>query len=252
MKYFRLLTQIPCLLMMIAFCLTSCDKYNYTNDLQGLGSRVEELEKKTLEAGEQLRLLNEIILAIQNNGYIKEVINNGDGTYNIKFIVNDKESTYTLRDGRVGKDGKDGKSSTLDMGVDQDPTDGKWYWTLNGKWLLDDKGNKMPAGAEDGKNGKDGKDGKDGSTATAVLPQVRINKNRYWEISTDGGRTWKDTGVYADGKDGADGADGKDGKDGKDGADAADDMFLGINESADGKSITFIMRDGRQFTVPVM
>ena len=239
MKYFRLLTQFPCLLIMIAFCLTACDKYNYTNDLQGLGSRVEDLEKKVLEAGEQIELLNEIILTINTNGYITDITDNGDGTYTIKFNT---DKTYTLRNGHVGKDGK---SSTLDMGVKQDPKDGKWYWTLNGDWLLDGDGNKMPAGAKDGQDGKDGKngkDGKDGSTATAVLPQVRINKNRYWEISTDGGKTWENTGIYADGKDG---------KDGKNGQDAPDDMFLTVRTSADGKSITFVMRDGREFTVPI-
>ena len=224
---------------MIAFCLTACDKYNYTNDLQGLGSRVEDLEKKVLEAGEQIELLNEIILTINTNGYITDITDNGDGTYTIKFNT---DKTYTLRNGHVGKDGK---SSTLDMGVKQDPKDGKWYWTLNGDWLLDGDGNKMPAGAKDGQDGKDGKngkDGKDGSTATAVLPQVRINKNRYWEISTDGGKTWENTGIYADGKDG---------KDGKNGQDAPDDMFLTVRTSADGKSITFVMRDGREFTVPI-
>jgi hypothetical protein len=239
MKYFRLLAQIPCLLIMIAFCLTSCDKYNYTDDLQGLGSRVEDLEKKVLEAGEQIELLNELILAINTNGYITDITDNGDGTYTIKFNT---DKTYTLRNGHVGKDGK---TSTLDMGVKQDPKDGKWYWTLNGDWLLDGNGNKMPAGAKDGQDGKDGKDGKDGidgkdgSSATAVLPQVRINKNRYWEISTDGGTTWENTGISADGKDG---------KDGK--ADPADPI-QSIRKSADGKTITFVLRDGKEYTVAV-
>lgn len=35
-------------------------------------------------------------------------------------------------------------------------TDGVYYWTLDGEWLLDDEGNKMRVTGEDGKDGEDG------------------------------------------------------------------------------------------------
>ena len=73
---------------------------------------------------------------------------------------------------------------------------------------------------------------------------MRINtNNRHWEVSTDGGRTWSDTGVKADGDDG---------KDGRNGLDGEPDIFSQIKEAADGQSITFVMTDGRTFTVPIM
>lgn len=36
---------------------------------------------------------------------------------------------------------------------------------------------------------------------TAAAPKIRINTNtKEWEISTDGGKTWELTGVYASGE----------------------------------------------------
>ena len=249
MKNFRNLLSCFCLLAAWAMGMTSCDKYNYTKDLQKLGKRVEVLEQMVLEANTELTALNELVIAIEKNGYVTHVVHNTDGTYTITFNTG---RTVTLHHGRDGKDGRDGKSADLNIGVAQDKSDGKWYWTLDGKWLLDGDGNKMPVGATDGKDGKDGIDGKDGKDgqdgedgqdgkATAVvIPLVRINPiTRYWEISTDSGITWTNTGVCADGKDGTDGKDGK------------EDLFVDIHESEDGQFLVFVLRDGRVYTVPL-
>jgi hypothetical protein len=40
--------------------------------------------------------------------------------------------------------------------------------------------------------GEDGKDGQDGKT-----PQLRINEEKYWEVSYDDGQTWESLGVKA-------------------------------------------------------
>ena len=66
--------------------------------------------------------------------------------------------------------------------------------SAQGGWLItfsDDTNIKL-------ENGKDGVDGKDG-----ISPQVRINSETFhWEMSTDGGVTWKDLDIVAQGKDG--------------------------------------------------
>jgi hypothetical protein len=63
---------------------------------------------------------------------------------------------------------------------------------------------------------------------------VRINPStRNWELSNDGGKTWVDTGVYADGQDGS------------------DDLFTGVRIVEGCKAIVFTLRDGRTFTVPI-
>lgn len=218
MKTLRSITLCLGWLALVLLTMTSCREY--TDDLQKLGSRVEVLEQKALEANRQYEALNEIIRAIETNGFVTRIVRNIDGTYTITF---NNGKVITLRDGRQGSDGTDVLS------VKQNSADGKWYWTVNGEWLLDGQGNMMRAGAEDGKDGLD--------ASPATLPQVRINPTtREWEISTDGGTTWVTTGIPADGKDGKDGE---------------DDIFKGVYVSPDGKSITFILRDGRSFQVPI-
>ena len=240
MKSFRHITLSLALAVSACLGLMSCDKYNYTDQLQQLGSRVEYLEQSVLETNMEVTALHEIILAIEQRGYVTNVVTNADGTYTITFNTG---RTVTLRN---GPQGRDGTAATLDISVAQDPSDGQWYWTLGGQWLLNGNGDRMPAGALDG---KDGKDGRDGNAGYVVVPQVRINPDtRHWEISTDGSQTWTDTGVVADGRDGQDG---QDGQDGRDGANGRDDMFLQIVVSDDGQSITFILGDGRTFTVPI-
>jgi hypothetical protein len=113
------------------------------------------------------------------------------------------------------------------IGVAQD-TDGVYYWTLNGEWLLDDNGNKLPvsgkdgqngtngsngqdgADGKDGQNGEDGKDGADGQDGKdgkdGVTPQLKIEEG-YWFISYDNGATWTQLGK-ATGEDGKDGENG--------------------------------------------
>jgi hypothetical protein len=243
----------------LLFCLlgASCDKYNYTDELQHLGKRVEILESEVLQFNNEMEALKELIATIEEHGYVTGIVQNTDGSYTIQF---NNGKSYTIRKGKNGTDGKDGKNgdaSDFNISIAQD-TDGYWYWTLNGEWILDGSGNKMRASGSDGKDGKDGKDGmdgqdgmdgkdgkngKDGKTGTVIIPQVRINDvTRHWEISTDGGITWEDTGILADGKDGKDGQDGKDG---------APDIFTNIIVSEDGKTITFVLSDGRTFTVLV-
>ena len=218
------------LLIAILACLMtmSCSKYEYSDELQKLGGRVENLEAMVLEANKQFEILHEIIMAIENNGYITDMIVGSDGQYYLTFNTG---KTIVLRQGKDGKDGKDGQEIDFLIDVKQGE-DEIYYWTINGKWLLDEDGNRAPASAQDG---KDGKDGKTMSETGAIAPRTRINTlNRHWEISTDGGKTWSDTGIVADGKDGA------------------DDLFKSVIPSADGKSITFIFRNGDSCTVSII
>lgn len=250
---------IPALLS-LTFCLLSpsCEDYNYTEQLQSLGKRVEALEKWVAEYNRDLSALQVLVETVEARGYITKITENSDGSYT--FLLNN-EKTMTISNGRQGKDGRDGRDGReigFTISVEKD-TDGIWYWTLNGEWILDGDGNKLRATPLDGKDGRDGQDGRDGTVDPQnpiVIPQMRINEEtRHWEISIDGGTTWEDTGIAADGKDGTDGKDGKngkDGKDGKDGQDGPDDVFVNIIESEDGNSITFVLADGKTFTIPII
>jgi uncharacterized protein (TIGR02145 family) len=130
-----------------------------------------------------------------------------------------------------------------------------YYWTLNGEWLLDDNGNKLPVSGKDGQNGtngsngQDGEDGKDGADGQdgkdGITPQLKI-EDGYWYISYDNGATWTQLGKATgeDGKDGTDGENGKDGQNGADGKDGqdGDSMFQSVTQ--DENYVYFTLADG--------
>ena len=178
-------------LTLVCLSLTSCeyDDTDLWNDLNGIKDRVAALEEDVKKANSDIVALQTIVNALQKNVYVTAVDTNADGC------------TITFSDGQTAtiSNGKDGTNAPV-ISVKQD-TDGNYYWTIDGEWLLVD-GEKVRANGRDGANGSNGEAGKD-----AIAPQVRINNTtKEWEISTDGGLTWISTGVVAEGKDGAAGS----------------------------------------------
>ena len=209
MKKFVLLLVV----ILMGISLQSCeyDDTELWNEIGKVNDRVTALEDAVKKANTEISALQTIVNALQNNVYVTNVETTKDG-YIIKF----SDGTEALI-----SNGKDGINAPV-VSVRQD-SDGNYYWTLDGEWLLVD-GKKIRANGIDGINGEKGEDGEDGEDGKdAITPQVRINPTtKEWEISTDGGQTWTSTGVVAEGKDGKDGKDGQDGKDGKDGQDGKD------------------------------
>lgn len=205
--------------------------------------------------------LQTIVSVLQSNDFITgivEIKKNGEVIgYTITFGQHDPITIYHGQDGKDGADGKDGQNGSANtpvIGVAQD-TDGVYYWTLNGEWLLDDNGNKLPVSGKDGQNGtngsngQDGADGKDGADGQdgkdGITPQLKI-EDGYWYISYDNGATWTQLGKATgeDGKDGADGENGKDGQNGADGKDGqdGDSMFQSVTQ--DENYVYFTLADG--------
>ena len=99
--------------------------------------------------------------------------------------------TGVIAEGKDGINGTNGTNGTTPQISIKKDTDGNYYWTLDGEWILVD-GVKVRA------NGFDG-----GSGSNGIAPQIRVNLDTYeWEVSTDGGLTWTSTGVKAQGADG--------------------------------------------------
>ena len=206
---------------------TSCT--DYQDEIDALDYRVTVLEELVKRVNTNLDALSVIVTVMEDGDYITNVRETEYG-YLINFANNGPIQIYDGKDGLNGKD-----AEVPDITVVKDPTDGNWYWQLNGTWLVID-GNKVRA------NGKDGKDGKD-----AVSPQVRINpETGIWEISTDEGQTWTSTGTSAKGRDGRDGENGKNGKDGN--QYIADFRY---QIGADGSFVVITTADGSTFKIPI-
>ena len=202
----------------ILLFLSSCyDDSEFRKRLDDYELRLAALEQLCEEMNTNIASMQLILTALQNNDYATGIIpiteNGKEIGYTITFSKSGSVTIYHGKDGKDGqngkdgadgKDGKDGQDgSTPVIGVRQD-TDGLWYWTLNGEWLLDGKGAKVRATPMDGKNGQDGKDGKDGANGQdGVTPQLKIEEGD-WYISYDSGKSWQKVG-QASGKDGKDG-----------------------------------------------
>ena len=214
--------KIHLLLLGLTICLFSACHGKLWDAIDDLDFRVARLEELCKEMNTNITSIQTIVNVFQSNDVITSIVEiEKDGEvigYTITFAGHDP---ITIYHGQNGADGKDG--STPVIGVAQD-TDGVYYWTLNGEWLLDDNGNKLPVSGKDGKdgvNGTDGKDGQDGADGKdGITPLLKI-ENGYWYISYDNGATWTESGK-ATGDNGQDGQNGTDGKDGQDGANGQD------------------------------
>ena len=257
--------KIHLLLLGVTLCVFSACHNDIWDAIDGLDSRVTKLEELCKEMNTNITSLQTIVSVLQSNDFITgivEIKKNGEVIgYTITFGKHDPITIYHGKDGQNGADGKDG--STPVIGVAQD-TDGVYYWTLNGEWLLDNNGNKLPVSGKDGQNGtngsngqdgtdgkdgQDGEDGKDGADGQdgkdGITPQLKI-EDGYWYISYDNGATWTQLGK-ATGEDGKDGTDGKDGQDGQNGADGkdgqdGDSMFQSVTQ--DENYVYFTLADG--------
>lgn len=208
MKQFRIILSLL-LLSWLSACTVDID--GLSGRVDDLEARVEALEELCSQMNTNIGALQTIVDALQSNDYISSIAPIEEGEDIIGYVINfTKSGPVTLYHGQDG--------GTPLIGVRQD-TDGQYYWTVDGEWLLDDAGNKIPASA---RNGSDGQDG--------ITPQLKIEADGYWYISYDDGVTWTQLGK-------ATGADG-------------DSMFSGVTQ--DGDNVYLTLADGTIVTLPKM
>ena len=203
--------------------LIGCGQYDDSelkSDINDLKSRMAALEKQCKNMNENLTSLQAIVDAIQKQDGIVSVTDLPDGQgYSVKFVSGKVIYLYN------GKNGTDGVTPKISVRKD---SDGIYYWTVDGDWLMVD-GKKVRAVGLDGKDGQSGNDGKD-----AVTPQLKI-ENGFWYISYDNGNSWNKLGK----------ATGENGKDGQDG----DGFFKSVTVE-DGYAV-FVMNDSEQTTLRI-
>lgn len=200
--------------------LTSCkyDDDDLWNSVHGLENRVAKLEELCKQMNTNISSLQTIVTALQNNVYVTgttPLMKDGNEIgYTITFS---KGNPITIYHGKDGQDGEDGTTPTI--GVKKD-TDGVYYWTLNGEFIVVD-GGKIQAEGKDGTNGTNG-----------TTPQFKI-ENDYWFVSYDNGTNWTQLGK-ATGEDGV----------------GSDSMFSGVDYETSTDYIIFTLSNGTQIKLP--
>ena len=247
----RLLTYfLSAMLLLAVGCAEEFDDSKIWDKLNSLENRVTALEQLCKQMNTNISSLQKIVEALQNNDYVTNVAPiTEDGKvvgYVITFSKSGSITIYHGKDGANGKDGADGYTPVIGVAKD---SDGVYYWTLDGDWLLDQDGNKVKAEGVDGKDGQDGVNGTDGENGAdgangqngkdGITPKLKI-EDGYWYISYDNGVTWEELGK-ATGEDGENGAAGKDGQDG-------DSMFKDV--TYDDEYVYITLTDGSKIIIP--
>ena len=137
---------------------------------------IAELQQLVKDINTNISGLVTIVDALKNSDQITSVTPLSDGSgYTITFS---KSGTITIYNGKNGVDGTngtngengaDGHTPVISVKLDQD---GQYYWTVDGEYLTDAEGKKIPA------------------TAHIATPQIRINEGNF-EISYNEGLTWE-------------------------------------------------------------
>lgn len=215
-------------LVVAVLSFTSChnDIWNSINDLD---SRVKALEELCREMNTNISSLQSLIEVIQSGDYITNIVPITKGGEVIGYTI-----TFKNHEPITIFNGEDGTTANIPViGAAQD-TDGIYYWTVNGEWLLDENGNKIRVTGNDGQPGSEGQTGPSG-----ITPTLKI-ENGMWYVSYDNGSTWTMLG-QATGDPGQPGQPGQNGQDGE-------SIFANI--TYDANSVVFTLNDGTTITVP--
>lgn len=174
------LTTILLFLLPIVL-LTSCgDLKSRMDDIE---ARMAALEKQCDRMNSDLAALRSIVNVLDQADFIKGVTPVTAGGEVIGYTLEFRNSpSITIYHGTDGKDGKDAPR----IGIRKDG-DG-YYWTLDGEWLLDEQGRRIPVSGRDGTDGRDGADG--------ITPQLKIEDGIWW-VSYDNGLSWSELGAVA-------------------------------------------------------
>ena len=193
--------------MIASLALAGCQ---FRDDLTEIHASIVDLRGMVEKMNETIHSLQTLAEAAENNysiASVTPVMENNLVTGHTVTFSNGK--SITIIDGKYGED-----VEAPDISIGQDE-DSRFYWKLDGEWIVDKDGGKMAV---------TGIDAIDGTT-----PLTKIEEG-YWYISFDEGKTWIQAGI----------ADGEQGDEG----DQGDNMIVSIDNTSSLDYVIFTMRDG--------
>ncbi len=191
----------------MAACLFSCaDLDLLRSEIDALSEKLQKIEQNCERFNKDLLALSQAVEALQKEDVVTSVspVVLPDGTVEA-YIINFKHSGLVTiyngktgdkgdkgepgKDGQAGQDGKpgapgkDGADAVAPVVSIRKDADGKYYWTADGEWILDDKGSKV----EVDRGGR--------------IPSMKVEDNK-WYVTYDGGQNWVYLADYEPGMEG--------------------------------------------------
>ena len=181
-------------LVFLGLASVACyDDAELRESIEDLDSRVKTLETLCSEMNTNITSLVAVVNAMQKGDYVVSVSPLKEDGVEVGYRIVFKESgvvdLYHGKDGADGEDGKDGANGTDGTngtnGADgkdghspvlgtKQAEDGAYYWTVDGEWVLDGEGNKIPL------------------VTVGATPELKIENNT-WYVTYDG-ETWEEVG----------------------------------------------------------
>ncbi len=160
------------LLLVTMVSMISCESYDDSAIWEKLESdeRAERLEVLCNHMNTNVSALQKFVAVLAGSEEIENVVkimeNGKDAGYMIAFADNESVAVYHRNDMMEGY--------TPCVGVRSNAS-GQYCWVLDGDWLLDDIGNKIPVIAE--------------NQAAVSVPEIKLEQD-CWYLSVDKGQTW--------------------------------------------------------------
>ena len=153
-----------------ATLVSSCsyDDKPLTDRVDALDSRLTKLEAAVQKINEGIGDIKSVVEALEKGDKIVSVTPVEGGFE----VVYSKAGKFTIKNGKDGADGQDGVTPVVSTKLD---ADGIYYWTVNGEYLLDNAGKKLPV-------------------TSHITPKVRLEGDNF-EISYDNGKNWEVLGA---------------------------------------------------------
>lgn len=160
------------LLLFTLIAAVSCqyDDQWIKDEFTELEERIKDLESICNNLNSDIKALEDITKALKAKEYISEVIPISQGGKETGYkIIFESGREICIYHGKDGQNGADGYIPAISVKQD---TDGEWYWTIDGEWMLDEEGNKVST-----------------TGRTDLAPMLKI-EDLYWYVSYDGGSSW--------------------------------------------------------------
>ena len=160
----KLLFLIMPALLLFAGC--QYDDTEVWKEVERQKGLITDLTQKYENLNSEIGILRGLIDKAGSGVNVKSVKQTADG-YQIVFTDG---SHIDIKNGAPGQDGTSPDAPVVSVKADED---GLYYWTVNGEWVLDASGNKLPVAGENG-----------------VTPLIKY-EDPDWMVSYDNGENWE-------------------------------------------------------------